>query len=113
MIKYCEDYSNGVVKIGEHLVELKMIGAIFVEDIDSESLIMELQFKNSKFKKLIVSNEVHKFISEAWLEELDRRNREAIRCSIPKDKVSLSEVLKEHISTLFVELKQDLKGENK
>ena len=111
MIKYCEEHSNGVVKIGEHLIELKMIGAIFIEEIDSESLVMELQLKNSKFKKLLVSNEVHKFISEAWLEELNRRNREAVRCNTPKEKVSLSEVLKEHISTLFVELKQELKGE--
>ena len=112
MIKYCEEYSSGAVKIGDNLIELKMIGAIFVE-VYTDSIIMELQLKNGKYKKLEVSDEVHKFISEAWLGELDRRNREAIRCSILKDKVSLSEVLKEHISTLFVELKQELKGENK
>lgn len=112
MIKYCEEYSNGVIKLGEHLIELKMIGAIFVE-VYANSIVMELQLKNGNYKKLEVSDEVHKFISKAWLEELDRRNREAIRCNTPKEKVSLSEVLKEHITTLFVELKQDLKGENK
>lgn len=112
MIKYCEEYPSGVVKIGDNLIELKLIGAIFVE-VYTDYIIVELQLKNSKFKKLKVSDEVHKFVSEAWLKELDRRNKEAIRCNIPKDRVSLSEVLKEHISTLFVELKQDLKGENK
>lgn len=80
-IETIELLDNGIIKLDESYLELKMIGAILVTP-NSDSVRIEL--KNSKTLNLTMSKEYSANLSKFWLQEADRRKSEAIRCSKPK-----------------------------
>ena len=79
----------GVVELNDSIIELKMIGAILVNGNS-----VELQLKNNKSIKYNIERELSLKLQDIWLEELNRRNKEAERCSKKKEpNTSLSDAI--------------------
>jgi hypothetical protein len=79
----------GTVKLNDSIIELKIIGAILVNGNS-----IELQLKNAKYIKYNMERELSIKLQDIWLEELNRRNIEAERCSKNKEpKTSLSDAI--------------------
>ena len=79
----------GVVELNDSIIELKMIGAILVNGNS-----IELQLKNNKSIKYNIERKLSIKLQDIWLEELNRRNTEAERCSKNKEpKTSLSDAI--------------------
>lgn len=77
----------GVVELNDSIIEIKMIGAILVNGNS-----VELQLKNNKSIKYNMERELSLKLQDIWLEELNRRNTEAERCSKKKEQnTSLSD----------------------
>ena len=79
----------GVVELNDSIIELKMIGAILVNGNS-----IELQLKNNKSVKYNIERKLSLKLQDIWLEELNRRNTEAERCSKKKEpNTSLSDAI--------------------
>lgn len=79
----------GVVELNDSIIELKMIGAILVNGNS-----IELQLKNNKSIKYNMDRTLSLKLQDIWLDEVNRRNTEAERCSKKKEpNTSLSDAI--------------------
>ena len=93
-----ENLNNGIVKLDDSYIELKLIGGILVE---RNSEVVRIDLKNGKRISVLMSKSTSKELTDMWLAEFDRRELEGVRCSEPKnsknDKPLLSDIIADRV----------------
>lgn len=107
-IETIELLDNGIIQLDSSYIELKLIGGILVQN-NSDNVRIEL--KNSKTINLIMSKELSTKLASLWLQEIERKNNEAIRCSKPKEGKKLSDDIAEKVIEQLGKLSQEEKKE--